>query len=221
MGYNVKKDESYKATEGGGNDPYRPFSPLPAGPVAVGVYEVKEGKYKSPANAGRDHIRVQFKVLEGQKGANRRLFSTIGIFEKWGPTAKNPEGFDNFTFFDFFAAVEGKSNEEFRKWFEETPDAFSKIPGPKELGGRKVIAVTKIVPDTYGYEKALAAFRTDEGLTANVDSEELREAFAAKTGYTRDDYTTNEISGFKVYDGNIPQAGEKNTSSPVAGAVEL
>lgn len=220
MGWSVKKDENYDATSGG-NDPYRPFAPLEAGPVVLSVYEVKQGEYKNGGNAGRPHARIQFKVTEGQKGANKRLFQTIGVFEKWAPTAKNPDGFDNFTFFNFFAAVTGKAEKAFREWFKETAEPFGELPGPGELEGRKVVGVLKIVPDTYAYEKALAAFREDEGLKAAVDSEELREAFTAKTGYTAEDYKGNDIASFKVYDGTIPSAGAANTESPKIAAVEL
>lgn len=218
MGYNVKKDTDYKATSGG-QDEYRPFPPLEAGSYTVDIYEVKSGEYKSPANKGKPNIRIQFRVSDGQKGANRRLFNTIGIFEKWGPTSKNPEGSDNFSFFNFFAAVTGRKEKEFRAWFEETEDPFGELPGPRDLEGMPVTAVVKVVEDSYGFDKALASFAQENDLDIVKDRPGVIEAFTKATGYTAEDYKGNEISSFKVSDGK-PIVAESGSSSKVE-AVEL
>src|SRR5664280_1844340 len=82
------------------------YLPLKAGEYTVSFYDVEEGTYKADsAGTGRDSYRLQLRIADGQDGANRRLFETVGLFSQWGPTAKNPSGSDNFTFFDVFAAV--------------------------------------------------------------------------------------------------------------------
>lgn len=222
MGWGIKKDSDYKASEHG-VDPYRPFPPLEAGSYAVAVYEAKAGEFKSEANKGKPNVSLSFKVLPGQPGAGRFLRGFVGVFPKWGPTAKNPQGSDNFTFFNFFSAVLGKSEKEFRQWFDESTEEEieAALPSAKELGGRKAVVKVKVVPDEYGYAKTLAQFRKDEELEAAVDSDELREAFFDRTGYTQADFNTNEIVGYKVYDGTLPGAGAANTSAPKVAAVEL
>jgi hypothetical protein len=200
VGYAVKKDKDYKSAE---NQSSNRFNALPAGPYAVSIQAAELGEYgPKSTNAGRPLVNVQFRILDGQTGANRRVFQKVGIFEKWAPTSKNPGGADNFTFFQFFAAVTGKTEKEFRAWFDETDDPFDELPSPSQLEGRKLVIRLKVVPDTYGFEKA-----EREG-----DLEE---------GETQDDYTTNDISGFKVYDGNLPAAGAANTESPKVAAVDL
>lgn len=220
LGYAVAKDTTYKATEGGG-DEYRPFKPLEAASVVVSIFEATAGEYKNGGNKGRTNVRIQFKVSEGQKGANKRLFQTVGIFEKWAPTSKNPDGFDNFTFFDLFAAATGKANKEFRQWFEETADPFAELPSPKQLEGRKVVATLKIVNDEYAYTKALTQFAQEKGLDLAADRAAVEAAFEDEHDLTQDDYKTNEIASFKVYDGTLPSAGGANTSAPKVAAVDL
>lgn len=195
VGYDVKKTEGRKAADSGGGTR---FNALPAGSYAASVYEVTAGEYKNGNNKGRPNIRVQFKILDGQTGANRRIFQTIGIFDEWNNDKKS----DNFTFFQFFAAAVGKSETDFRAWFDEEDDPFGDLPSPTQLEGRKVVLRLKVVPDDYGYKRA-----KEEG---SLGADE-----------TEDDFTTNDIAGFKVYDGTLPAAGEANTSSPKVAAVDL
>lgn len=199
MGYTIKKTEGYKSAE---NASKNTFDPLPAGKYAVSIYEASTGEYKRGGNIGKEFLKIQFKVLDGQPGANRRLFENIGLFDRWAPTAKNPDGSDNFTFFGFFAAVTGKTEKEFRQWFDATEDPFAELPSPTQLEGRKVLVNLKIVPDTYAFSKA----------EENGDLE---------PGQTQEDFKTNDVSGYKVYDGTLPAGGEANTSSPKVQAVDL
>lgn len=216
MGYSVKKEAGYKSAD---HQSSTRFNALPAGSYAVTVQSAEVGEYKKGGNADRPLVKVQFKVLDGQVGANRRIFQQVGIFEKWAPTAKNPDGSDNFTFFGFFAAVTGKTEKEFRAWFDETDDAFQELPSPSELEGRKVVLRLKVVPDAYGYDKAVQEFAEETGLAYKSESDKA--AARAEFVETQDDYTTNDISGFKVYTGELPAAGEANTSSPKVAAVDL
>ena len=195
MGYKVKRDDTYDPTTAGGNNR---FAALAAGKYVASVFEAELGEYgPKSGNKGRPFVKVQFRIEDGQTGANRRIFQNIGIFEKWAPTSKNPDGSDNFTFFGFFAAVTGKSEKDFREWFRDAKDPFGELPSPSQLEGRKVTLVLKVVPDDYAYNKAL-----EEG--------------TLEEGETQDDYTKNDISGFRVYDG-----AAANTSAPKVGAVEL
>lgn len=199
MAYTIKKTQGYKSSE---NVSKNTFDPLPVGKYAVSIYEVDTGEYKNGGNKGREFLKIQFKVLDGQTGANRRIFQNIGLFDQWAPTTKNPDGSDNFTFFGFFAAATGKTEKEFREWYDATDDPFAELPSPTQLEGRKVVLSLKIVPDTYAFNKA----------QENGDLE---------AGQTQDDFKTNDVAGYKVYDGTLPAAGEANTSSPKVAAVDL
>ena len=186
------------------------FKPLEAKEYATSIYDVEEKAYgPKTANAGRDGYRLQLRVADGQVGANRRLFQTIGLFLQWAPTQKNPDGADNFTFYDFFGAVAGVSSKDYRNHVKAVTgsdadevkaavaaikdEAFRKateaavkaktgleIPSPEQLLGKKINVVLKIVPDTYAFEKA------------------QREG-TVEDGETQQDYLTNDISAWKPF----------------------
>lgn len=192
------------------------FLPLEAAEYTVSVYDVIEGTYKpDSAGEGRDNYRVQLRVADGQKGANRRLFQTIGLFLEWGSTPKSPDGSDNFTFYDFFAAVRGVKSKDFRNavkvwtadakkdaeavegWLAAIVDEDFRaevaeqvggglsVPAPTELLGKKVNVVLKIVPDTYNYKKAKAEW----------DKENPDKEFPE----TQDDFKTNDVASWKPF----------------------
>ena len=186
------------------------FAPLAAQEYAVSIYDVEEKEYgPNTANKGRDGYRLQLRVADGQVGANRRLFQTIGIFLNWAPTQKSPDGADNFTFYDFFSAIKGVKSKDYRNYVKAVtatdPDvakaaveaikdeAYRKevaaavkagngleIPDPTELLGKKVNVVLKIVPDKYAFDKAV---RED----------------TLEPGETQQDYLTNDISAWKPF----------------------
>lgn len=182
MGYGIAL-KGTKVSDGGGNK----FDPLAAGPLGLAVFDAEVKEYgPNTNNAGRDFLKIQFKVLDGQTGANRRLFENVGLFPEWAPTDKNPDGSDNFTFFAFFAAVLGKKEKDFRAEFKkaiEEEDEKFEIPSARELLGKKVTAIIKIVPDDYAYKKYLQAVK-------DGDEEE---------GKTQSDFLKNTINGYKVY----------------------
>lgn len=158
------------------------FAPLEAGEYTVSIFDVTPDEYKSEANKGKPYYRLQLRVADGQKGANRRLFTSIPLFLEWGPTKKNPNGSDAFTFYDFFAAIKGVKSSEFRAEVKKVVEAEEdlSVPTPKELMGKKVNVVLKIVADTYAFERA-----EKEG--------------SLEDGETQQDFLTNDISGWKPY----------------------
>lgn len=159
------------------------FLPLKAGEYTVSVYDAEEFQYKQDsAGQGRDGYRLQLRIADGQEGANRRLFESVPLFLEWGPTEKNPDGSDAFTFYDFFAAIKGVKSKDFRSEVKEIIEAGKelKIPTPKELLGKKLNVVLKIVPDTYAFKKAKSEGTLEEG-------------------ETQQDYLTNTVSAWKPY----------------------
>jgi len=197
--------EGQKVTSGNAK-----YAPLPATEHAFAIYDVTEGNYKpDSAGKGRANYRVQLKVLEGQKGANRRLFETIPLFLEWGSTSKNPEGSRAFTFYQFFAAFYGIKEQEFvaavkamtadpkdketieaelakikneavRAQFAEKAGKGLSIPDPSEMLGKKINGVLRIVPDKYAYDEA-------------VKNDDLAD------GETQNDYLKNEVNSWKPY----------------------
>lgn len=175
------------------------FKALEAGEYTVSLYDVKEEKYgPNSNNAGRPYYNVQLRIEDGQPGANRRLFEKIPLFLEWNPTPKNPEGSDAFTFYDFFAAVEGIKSSEFRARMKKLVEAEKdlEVPDPTPLMGKKVNVVLDIVNDSFAYEKAVAEGTLEEG-------------------ETEEDYTRNRVRTWK------PAAKVKQESSQEDRGFEL
>lgn len=165
------------------------FKPLPAGPYAVSIFDAEVEEYgPKTANKGRNFLKVQFRIDDGQDNANRRLFENIPLFTTWAATKKNPEGSDAFTFYAFFSAVLGKKDKEFR---DEVRDAIAAgkftVPEPNEILGKKLTVNVKIVPDSYAFNKA-----SENG--------------TLEDGETQADYLTNDISAYKVYSGPVAKS---------------
>lgn len=190
MGFNIAVESNVVIPEASNNA----FAPLPAGPYEVTVFDVEQKVYGDKSgNAGRPNVNVQFRISDGQKGANRRVFQTVGLFPTWAPTDKNPGGADNFTFFQFFAAVQGKSEKDFRIEVRESVTAGKGIdlPDLTSLLGKPLVIVLSVKPDVYAFKRA--------------ESEGTLEA-----GQTQEDFKRNEIASFRV-------AGTAGTSSAASG----
>lgn len=176
------------------------FKALPAGPKVVSIFDAEIGEYgPKSVNAGRPNLKVQFRIEDGQEGANRRQFETIPLFQTWS------SGKEALPFLAFFAAVQGKTLKEFREEIttaRETGAKFS-VPKPQELLGRRVVAIFQVEKDEYGYTKAV--------------EEETIEA-----GETIDDFTRNSVryGGYKAYDGILPKSAV-NVDKPKVAAVDL
>ena len=157
------------------------FAPLPAGPIGVTIFKAEVGEYgPRSANAGKPNLKVQLRVQDGQAGANRRLFDTIPLFPQWAPSAKNPDGSDAFAFFQFFAAVRGETEQEFRDFIKSSPDDFEFDVA--DLIGKPLTAVLTIEADTYAFDKAKVAGTLEDG-------------------ETQEDYKTNRVGRYKKYEG--------------------
>ena len=153
MGFNIDTTGGVKEGSGG------TFAPLPAGKYQVNVFDTKPGAFgNKSANADRPNVNVQFKVADGQKGANRRIFQTVGLFLNWAATAKNPDGADNFLFYQFFGAVTGQKDKDFRAKVKEVglEKLSTLLPDPDEILGKQVTLDLGIELDDYAYKKALA-----------------------------------------------------------------
>ena len=125
------------------------FKPLPAGRYEVTIFGVEEGKYKNGPNKGRPNLNVQYRISEGQKGTNRRIFDLIPLFTNWaGPEAK-----DAFTFFRFFSAVQGMSEKDFRIAVKED-GAADDLPEDDDLLGMELTLTLKVEDDDYRFDKA-------------------------------------------------------------------
>ena len=125
------------------------FKPLPAGRYEVTIFGVEEGKYKNGPNKGRPNINVQYRISEGQKGTNRRIFDLIPLFTNWaGPDAK-----DAFSFFQFFSTVQGMSEKDFRIAVKED-GAADDLPDDDDLLGMELTITLKVEDDDYHFEEA-------------------------------------------------------------------
>lgn len=186
MGYIV---DTTGQTVGEGNNG---FAPLAAGNYQVTIYDAEFKDFgPNSANAGRPGVNYQFRISDGQTGANRRVFQQIGLFPRWAPSAKSPDGADNFLFFGFFAALLGKSEKDFRVEVREAVESAAKagnsaktelpIPDPVAVLGKPLTLVLGIENDTYAFGKYTKAVA--EG--------------TEQAGLTQDDFKRNTVKGFK------------------------
>lgn len=184
------------STETGGS-----FAPIPAGKYEASIVKVEESAYKSPANKGLPSLNVQYKVSPGQVASNRRLFDLFPLAPNW----KN--GKDAFRFHQFFAAVEGISEKEFRLKVKAAQEAKEELdlPDDVDLLGAEVTITVKVVDDTYKFGKAKEEY------------DKLSEAAKAKQEPPKQaDYQTNDISAVDVAGkGNM----DKDDDGAPAGAV--
>ena len=174
MKFDIRDDE----TVGDGSGDYKP---LPAGTYQATIFDVKLDKFKpNTKNPGRPYYNVQFRISDGQTGANRRLFQMIGLFPKWS------SGSDNFTLFRFLSAVTGKSEKTVRAEANKDRADFE-IPDPKDLLGVTLTLVVGVENDEYAYNRAVAQEKEDADL-------EGREPVMLNAG----DFLRNNIKNFKA-----------------------
>lgn len=185
------------STESGGS-----FAPLAAGKYEATIVKVDEGAFKSVDNKGLPNINVQFKISPGQVGANRRVFHLVPLSPNW----KN--GNDAFAFHQFFSAVEGISEKDFRIKVKAAKEANEdlELPDDVDLLGAEVTLTLKVVDDDYKFKKAKEAF------------EKLSPAAQAKQEAPKQaDFQKNSINGVDVAGkGNM----DKDDDGAPAGAVK-
>lgn len=115
------------------------FNPLPAGKYDVTIFSIKAGEFGAPKspkagdNEGKPFWNVQYRVENSEDYTNRRLFQTVGLFPRWAPTEKSPDGAANFTLVQFLKAV-GVDVEE----------GGVKIPEVEKLLGKEVTVTVGI-----------------------------------------------------------------------------
>lgn len=98
MAITINVSEDTAASAGGD------YPAIPGGTYPVTIKKVKLGEYKSGNNQGKPFYNVQFRISDGEY-AGRVLFTMVGLFDKWAPTTKNPQGAANFTMTNFFKAL--------------------------------------------------------------------------------------------------------------------
>lgn len=180
------------------------FTPVKAGAYEVTIFQVKEGVYKGKNSDGLPNINAQLRISEGQPGTNRRLFTLVPVTPNW------KDGKDAFMFYQFFAAVLGISESDFRKQVAaaaKAKDGSLTLPEDHELLGVPITAIVKVVDDEYAYDKAVSKW------------EDLNDEDAPKP--KQSDFQKNEISGFaKKGNGNMSTA-KAEAAAKVSGAVKL
>lgn len=78
---------------------------VPDGNYDVTIFSAKYSEYgANGANAGRPMIQLQYRISDGPQ-KNRRIFENVGLFGKWAPTAKNPDGFPNRSYATLAKAI--------------------------------------------------------------------------------------------------------------------
>lgn len=191
MARSISTGEGAVNPDGGGG-----FKPLPNGRYEATVFKVDDGKYSSAKNKDRPNLKVQFKISDGQTGANRRLFEVVPMFAKWS------DGKDAFAFFRFFAAVTDTDEKEFRAAWNEAAEAKEDfdLPDDVEILGTPVTLTVKITDDEWAFKKAK---KTDP---------DAKQA----------DFQTNAISGIgRAGGGNMDSASGGGSSAPKAAILEL
>lgn len=161
------------------SEPSSGFDPLAPGKYAATVFQVDDKEFGPKSNnAGRPAWNIQFRISDGQTGANRRVFQLVGLFPSWAATDKNPDGSDNFLFYQFFAAVQGKSEKEFRAEVKEVAEGKGKktltLPDAVQALGTEVVLDLGIETDTWNYDKAHAEWENGGEIGEEPDPEDFK-----------------------------------------------
>ena len=125
------------------------FKPLPMGRYEATIFGVKNGKYENKAKKksyGLANKNIQFRISDGQAGANRRVFLLNPDEPNWN------DGSDAFMFHQFWSVVMGMEEADFRKKLSEGEDID--FPEDEDLLGFPVTLLLKVEDDTYAFEKA-------------------------------------------------------------------
>lgn len=186
------------------------FAPLPAGRYEATIFGVDEGTYAKakPKSGGLPYLNVQYRISEGQKGANRRVFEMVPMAPQWN------DGGDAFRFHQFCAAVTGVTEKTWREaWNASVEDKKApkpKIPDNKDLLGREVTLTLKIEDDKYHYD------------IAHKEWEDLPDKERLDTPEpTIADFQRNAISGVGVKGKGNMEAGNTSSKVDVSKAVVL
>jgi len=136
------------------------FAPLPAGWYAATVYDIKVIDFSKKAGyTGNDCWNIQYKLSDGQPGANRRVFQRVYI----GDT-EFPSGSRNFTLFQFLDAYFG--NNEFTKRFNAGENI--ELPDIADVLGSSIDIQLKITEYNGEKRNEVNRVRTHSGATNRV-----------------------------------------------------
>lgn len=159
------------------------FKPLKAGKYEVTIFGVEEGAYKNGDNKGKPNLNVQYKISDGQKGANRRVFDLVPLITNWS------DGKDAFRFFQFWAAVLGMPEKDFRIKVKEAKEAGDTdletldLPEDDDLLGMELTITLNVKDDKYRYEEAVKKWKADgEKGEAPVQADFQRNNIVAVSG---------------------------------------
>lgn len=117
-------------------------TPVPTCWYTVGLTDVAVDLYKTGTTyAGKKFLTLTIKVLAGEYKGRQVRFVRIPLFERWNPTAKNPNGTAT-SFFSFFDALglisDGKPRKlllkDFNQLFGKELDARIIVGKPRDDG---------------------------------------------------------------------------------------
>lgn len=160
------------------------FPPLPEGNYNFYVSD-SEAKLFGPTskNPGKPYLSLTIQP-DGGKYHKRRIFNVmVPLFEKWGPTPKNPDGFPT-AFLPAFTAF----GYDVAKGFKA--DSLDDLAN--ELIGKKFQARVRHEDDTYAYEKA-----RDARKKLDETGEETPKVIALQDGETQADFQRESVGGWK------------------------
>lgn len=129
--------------------------PVPAGEYNVTIFEaeiVPFTKKDDSPYAGLKALSVQLRISDGDQ-TNRRLFDRVGLFPKFQPTQKNPQGSINHNFFNFFQKALGWDADKLKSFALALKDGKDVSGVVREIQGAPFTVKTKVdEPDEWNPE---------------------------------------------------------------------
>jgi len=127
--------------------------PVPAGTYDFTVFEYELGDYASDSTsryAGEKALKMQLRISDGQPQANRRLFPKIGLFPRYLPSDKNPQGAVNEDLFTFFQKAMGWSLDDIKGFVvaAKAGDGQTIAQYLRRIAGAPLSGRVRVVPDT-------------------------------------------------------------------------
>lgn len=186
---------------------FEPYPVLEAGSYDVRILDAKIVDFTKNAQSkyhGESALSLELAV----EGTKRKLYSRIGLFTKYKPTEKNPNGAKNFTFFQFVGAIKGQSQAQAEAEFNAAVEAGKDyhLPPVSEISGKAIRVKVDVVEDAYQYAKAKAEAESQGVAFAWSDGEPL----------TPDDFFRNEVNGYYPSDGNATATASASALPNVA-----
>lgn len=144
--FDADKEEAAKAPSS---------KPLPAGNYNVTLYEAEVKPFTNKTDspyAGLKALAVTLKVADGDY-AGRQIWDRVGLFPKYAPSAKNPQGALNRNFFALFQKSLGIDDDTFRSIAQRIAKGEDITAQIKPYLGRAFSVKTNVGdPDDYNPE---------------------------------------------------------------------